>query len=143
VPSFAATAPDLAQAGPLVQVSVGVPQNVRDALTAAGQPVPAPVTMQFLIDTGASLTVIRTGTCAGLGLHPVGIVNIHTPTDHDVPAEQFSVSLGFPNNVVASPWVVTEAGLPGQNIDGLLGRDLLSRGVLVYLGYAGAWSVSF
>jgi predicted aspartyl protease len=119
-----------------------VPSAVEDALAAAGDPVPSAVTVQAIIDTGASSTVVRTGTCRGLGLNPVGVINIHTPSSADVPCEQFSVRIAFPNNVQGTA-IVTEAPMPGQGIQALIGRDVLSQAVLVYIGFANTFSLSF
>lgn len=38
---------------------------------------------------------------------------------------------------------VLEAPLQGQNIDCLIGRDVLSQGVFVYIGYTNLFSLSF
>jgi len=133
MPSFSSVQAGLRANGPLVQLSIAVPQAVEDALIAAGNPVPAPVTVGSIIDTGASTTVVRTGLCRSLGLNPVGVIMIHTPSSANVPCEQFSVRLAFPNNVQGTA-IVTEA---------LIGRDVLSQAVLVYIGFANTFSLSF
>ena len=50
--------------------------------------------------------------------------------------------LVFPNNVIANGTLL-EAPLQGQNIQCLIGRDVLAHGVLVYIGYQNLFSLSF
>src|SRR4051794_3296390 len=44
--------------GPLVQVEVGVSRPARRLLLASGRPIPQPVTLTALIDSGAEVTCI-------------------------------------------------------------------------------------
>ena len=48
----------------------------------------------------------------------------------------------FPNNVTFETTVI-ETPLQGQQIRCLIGRDVLSQGVLVYIGYSNLFSLSF
>ena len=142
--SFTTQVADLQAIGPVVQglrVAVGSP--VEEALKRAAQPVPGAVELTALIDTGATATVIQQGVAAQLGLKPVGVVRIHTPSSSDVPCYQYAVRLLFPNNVVAEGVTAIEAPLVGQDIQVLIGRDVLAHGVLVYIGYANLFSLSF
>jgi hypothetical protein len=143
MPSFTVNQPRALRAnGPLFQLQIGVPRAVEDAMKAAGDPIPTPVTVQAMIDTGASLTIVRAGICAALGLHPVGVVNIGTASAASVPAEQFSVRLAFPN-AVEGMGVVTEAPMPVPGCQALIGRDILSKAVFIYIGYADLFTLSF
>ncbi len=76
-----------------------------------------------MIDTGATGSVIQNGLAAQLGLKP-------------------AVRLLFPNNVTFETTVI-ETPLQGQQIRCLIGRDVLSQGVLVYIGYSNLFSLSF
>ena len=55
---------------------------------------------------------------------------------------EYAVRFIFPNNVMAEGTAI-EAPLKGQHIQGLVGRDVLQHGVLVYIGYAGQFTLSF
>ena len=55
---------------------------------------------------------------------------------------EYAVRLVFPNNVVFESTVI-EAPLQGQPIQCLVGRDVLSQAVLVYIGYGNLFSLSF
>lgn len=143
MPSFTIQVANLQAVGPVVQgLRVAVGKPAEEALKKAGEPVPAPVELTALVDTGATGTVIRKGVAAQLGLKPVGVVRIHTPSSSDVPCEQYAVRLLFPNNVIVEGTAI-EAPLLGQDIQVLIGRDILAHGVLVYIGYANLFSLSF
>lgn len=112
------------------------------ALQSAGAAVPAPVPALAMIDTGASGSVIRQGLAAQLGLNPIGLTYVTTPSSTNVPCYEYAVRLIFPNNVIADV-AVLEAPLQGQNMQCLIGRDVLAHGVLVYIGYQNLFSLSF
>jgi len=95
-----------------------------------------------MIDTGASGTVLQEGVPKQLGLQPVGVVSINTPSSTNVSSYEYLVRLVFPNNVVVETTAI-EAPLQGQHIQCLIGRDTLAHGVLVYIGYANTFSLSF
>ena len=137
--------------GPLLQVQVGLSKPHREALTAAGKPVPNFVMGTFLIDTGATGTCVDPGLVQPLGLTPTGAVNIHTPSTNGAHHScfQYDVALyisGMHANdlghfVDAMP--VMETHLRAQGIDGLLGRDVLERCVLIANGPMGTFTLSF
>ena len=85
---------------------------------------------------------MRHGLASQLGLNPVGVVYINTPTSTNVPCYEYLVRFVLPSNVVAETTVL-EAPLLGQHIQCLIGRDVLAHGVLVYIGYGNLFSLSF
>jgi len=95
-----------------------------------------------MIDTGATGSVIQQGLASRLGLNPVGITQITTPSSANVACHEFLVRLLLPNNVVVDTTVI-EAPLQGQPIQCLIGRDVLAHGVLVYVGYVNLFTLSF
>jgi len=58
------------------------------------------------------------------------------------PENVLAVRLLFPNNVTFETTVI-ETPLQGQQIRCPIGRDVLSQGVLVYIGYSNLFSLSF
>lgn len=54
----------------------------------------------------------------------------------------YAVRFLLPSNVIAEI-SATEMPLDGQNIQGLIGRDLLKHGVLVSIGYENQFTLSF
>jgi len=142
LPSFTSQVPNLHAMGPVVQMGIAVGSAVEQALQSAGQPVPQPQNVLAMIDTGATGSVIQNGLAAQLGLNPVGIVQISTPSSANVSCLEYAVRLLFPNNVAFETTVI-ETPLQGQQIRCLIGRDVLSQGVLVYIGYSNPFSLSF
>lgn len=126
----------------MVEIRLAVGAALESALKKVNQNVPAPLAAVALIDTGASGTVLQQGIASKLGLHPVGVTLINTPSSTNVRCYQYEVRLIFPNNVIAQTTAI-EAPLQGQNIQCLIGRDVLAHGVLVYIGYVNSFSLSF
>jgi hypothetical protein len=77
-----------------------------------------------------------------LGLTPVGVVPISTPSSIDVPCLLFQMRFLLPSRVTFVS-TVAEVPLQGQSIECLIGRDILSRGLLVYNGTANTFILSF
>lgn len=118
-------------------------------MLAAGQTAPKPVSGTFLVDTGASHTVADTRLISQLGLNPTGTVMIHTPSTgaQAVPMYQYDLMLFVPGHQQGG-WLidalaVTESSFAGQQIDGLIGRDVIDRGLLVYNGQAGHFTLCY
>lgn len=138
--------------GPLINVIVNVSAPKMEALNKAGQPIPPPAVAKLVVDTGASLTSIDCTILQQLGLTPTGVVPIHTPstvagTPHN--ANQYDVSLVIigqvPGTVVfnSPATAVIDGEFKAQGIDGLLGRDVLALGRMIYGGPDGWYGISF
>ena len=123
-----------------LRIAIGTP--VEAVLRTSGDSIPPPVTAVGMIDTGATGSVIRQGLAAQLGLNPVGVTYINTPSSTNVACYEYLVRFVFPNNVLFESTVI-EAPLQGQHIQCLIGRDVLAHGVLVYIGYGNLFSLSF
>jgi hypothetical protein len=95
-----------------------------------------------MIDTGATKSVIQQGIAIQLGLKPVSVTSITTPSSTNVLCPEYLVRLVFPNNVLYEGTVI-EAPLQGQSVQCLIGRDVLSHAVFVYIGYRNLFSLSF
>ena len=142
MPSFEVSAPDLKTAGPILQIFIGPSREIVAAL--GRDAAAAPVSVSALIDTGAAVTVITPDTATLLGLRSVGITPIHTPTTIDpVQCREFHVNVYLSSTVVVENVLAVEAPLTGQPFQCLIGRDILSRGVLVYDGVNSHFSLAF
>lgn len=131
--------------GPLVDVLVGLSAHTQQALRNAGRPVPAPVSLRALIDTGAEVTCIDPRLLSQLvaaGLKHVRFVFSHLPAIGAINfAVEYAVSLsvvhqsGNPkNNLVLRNHPVIEQPLGAVGYQALLGRDVLDHCILVYNG---------
>lgn len=138
--------------GPLLRALVGVSASRRQALVAANLPVPPPVPITGLIDTGASGTCLDPTVLAQLGVTPTGVVSVATPSTGATPhqAQQFDVSLFIPGSTPHQPPlslgavpVIESSLLAQQGFHALIGRDILSLCVMVYNGDGGFFTLAF
>jgi predicted aspartyl protease len=145
MPSFTLNLQNLVAMGPIVEVIFSPTQAAVQAIQSAKQPMPAPLKSIAMVDTGATTTVVTPQIAQHLGLQPIGQIPMVTPTTSTpVMSNQYAVDLHFPiNGVQVRNVVVSEAGLIGQHIQCLIGRDVLQHGVLVYIGYMNQFTLSF
>lgn len=144
MPSFTQVVANLAVAGPLVEVVVGPSALFSQVMAKKGLPIPSPVKAMAMIDTGASSTIVTPSVIRALGLSPVGLGELVSPLA-TVPATapQYNIGIGFPGGMVVGSAIAVEAPIPAQAIQVLIGRDILSRGVLTYIGYLDQFTLSF
>jgi predicted aspartyl protease len=126
----------------MVDMAVWVGTPVEEALRKVGAKPPDPIRVKGMIDTGATGSVIQPALAKELALQPVGLVTITTPSSENVPCLQYIVRFVFPNKVIFEALAI-EAPLRGQQIQCLIGRDVLAHGVLVYTGYINQFTLSF
>lgn len=138
--------------GPLLTAWIGVSQARAKALTDANQPVPQPVTVRGLLDTGASITCVDPSVLESLRLTPTGVVSLNTPSTGNQPhnADQYDVSLWVPGASQSHPplsfgtlAVAAAEMLATQGFHALIGRDVLSQCLLFYNGDMGFFTVSY
>jgi predicted aspartyl protease len=146
MPSFTGTVPNLVDIGPLVEILISPSRTFTDVVRAVDPDavIASPLRATAMIDTGASGTVVNPQIIAALGLSPVGSVPIHTPsTTQPLDCDQYHVDVTFPNGVSFANAVVICAPLGMQNIECLIGRDILENAVLTYIGYINQFTISF
>jgi hypothetical protein len=134
--------------GPVITLLVGVSHPRQGMLQAANLPVPQPVQIRALIDTGASGTLIVAASLQSLALVPSGTTSMITPSTgpNPVPVDQYDVSLilTHPPVTIAIPaWPIVECQSLGGNYQALLGRDFLSLCLFVYDGRAQRFSLGY
>lgn len=137
--------------GPILTAVVTVSQPKAAALQAAQQPLPQPVSIRALVDTGASCTCIDPSVLQSLQLTPTGSASMHTPTTGAIPAaaDQYDVGLAIfaaTNQVplfLATVPVIAAQLLQAQGIHALIGRDILQQCVLHYNGAIGTFTLAF
>ncbi|MBI4602456.1 MAG: hypothetical protein HY721_10905 [Planctomycetes bacterium] len=142
------TAEALRLAGPVLAVEIEVPGALAQWLMAQSRQVPQPVTGLALIDTGASRTCVDGVAITGLGVNPIGTTLSATAAG----AKQQSLypaRLRFPGTAIDIEFnSILGADLSGQSVGGrkiiaLVGRDILSRCLLVYNGPGGFYALSY
>jgi predicted aspartyl protease len=105
---------------------------------------PLAIVVTALIDTGAAATIINPQVVEELDLRPIGADSVLSATStvaHDCAA--YVVDLNFPEGVTVSDTRVICLPLVRQNIQCLIGRDILERCVLVYIGHLNQYTLSF
>lgn len=135
MPSFTITQPDLQSTGPILEIRAAISKSLYDNLQKNGEVIPPPVKVVAMIDTGASSSVLNPDIISKLSLNPIGQIKINTPSCVGLDCYQYSVAFVLPNGVIIEVSDVIEAPLQGQNIQCLIGRDILKLGVLIYNGY--------
>lgn len=136
------------QRGPLVELLVGISTPRQQALQKAGLTPPSPIMIRFLIDTGASCTVLDQTSIAPLGLVPTGQTRVNTPTTGAQPESRFQYDVGVllyhaDNSRMFHNLPIIATDLSNQGIGGLLGRDILQKCLLIYDGSAGTFALAF
>lgn len=143
MPSFTFSFADLISSGPTLQVRIGPSRAFVEAVGEFGS-VAAPVAVMAMVDTGAQTTVLSPDVAAQLGLKPVGAVPIITPTTtKPVQCDQFHVNVYFSPDVVVENVLAAQAPLIGHGFQCLIGRDVLAKGVLVYIGNENQFTLTF
>jgi len=144
MPSFTSQVGDLGLHGPLVEIFVAIPKGLAEQLQKTNKPVPPPLKAIAMIDTGAQLSVLSPTIVAALQLTPVGYANMVTPsTTTPMTTSQHLVDIVFQQGITAANVVAIQGTLVGQNIQALIGRDVLKHGVLIYTGYINQFTLSF
>lgn len=129
--------------GAVLAARIGPASEARAAAQSAGQPLCGPIDVRLLIDTGCSHTSIRPEVARNLGILASDSTRIQTPSHHDVAADVYRVRLAVGPLVAIDDLAAVETPLVGQDIDGLLGRDVLRHAMLLYHGPDESWTVAF
>lgn len=112
-----------------------------DELTKKGIPMPKPIIGNALIDTGASISVVDLSVISNLQISPVGISTVVT-TAGSVRQNLFPVKVMLPRLAVEIS-AVLGADLRPFGVVALIGRDILSRFLMIYHGLGGTVTLSF
>lgn len=138
--------------GPIITTHLTITQTHRDALSAAGATMPNPIACRFLVDTGASNTVVKHdfATRAGLKLindnAPLHGVGVDTTGKAYIGRLLFGVESKVMPGTFHEIYVDTEinAGKLDTNLfDGLIGRDVLQHFRLTCDGKTGRMTMVY
>jgi hypothetical protein len=138
----------LDQDGPIIRLLVGVSAPRETALKQANQPVPQPVAIRALLDTGASCSCIVASALTPLALQSTGTAQVNTPSTGNVPmsCSQYDVSLTVLHphvNFLIPAMPIVECQSLSGNYQALLGRDFLALALFVYDGPADRFSLGY
>jgi hypothetical protein len=137
--------------GAVVDVLVGVSKNREAVLKSAGFPVPAKIALRAEIDTGSAVTGLIPEAFQQLGVEPFRRILIRTPsTRRGAPCkcDQYDISLtlvaGMAQVIIPSVHAIASEDFgPEEDIQALIGRDVLQHCVFNYYGQHGEFALAF
>ena len=144
----------LARYGPIIQVTIHLPDLVQRAYSERGDEVPAPVNGIALIDTGATITCIDRKAAEKASLPVTGVTTMSSASHANQECPTYASKIVFPsiNFTVENAMGANLTSLGGKVIDTdinagndlivLLGRDFLANAILIYNGPTGAFSLA-
>ena len=141
MPRIRRTFDDLAYTGPTLNVRISPPPGLQAVLRAAGQEVPF-VNLLGMIDTGASGTLVKATLIGPLGIEPYAMTSLRTAsTTEPLIRGKYRVSVAL-TEAAAFEVDVVEGPLIGQNVQCLIGRDILEYVVFTYDGPNSRFSIT-
>lgn len=153
--SIDANPQNLTVIGATFDVEIHVPPMVADALRAAGQEVPAPITGLALIDTGATLMSADEACLQKLKLTPIGTIDSITAKGPML-QKTYVARLYFPRMSAEFNQLFNLIQLPGSDLAGqmvplvppqpmivLLGRTALAHCQFTWNGPLGIWTLAY
>ena len=142
MPSITIPSPNLQADGPTVEVQFLIPRQSEEQYRKEGKPLPAPISIRALIDTGATNCVVKEDIPTALGLTPKDVIGINIPSTKNHRAYRYFMRMIIPSTNITYEGLFTALPLDGQNISSLIGRDLLAFGLLIYIGNSNQFTLS-
>ncbi|MFQ5759191.1 MAG: hypothetical protein ACE5IF_05895 [Candidatus Bathyarchaeia archaeon] len=124
----------------ILPIDISLPQVLINHLTNQGVAIPQPVSGHALIDTGASISVVDLAVLTKLNIHPIGVANVLT-TAGTAQQNLFPARFQIPGMIIDVS-AVLGANLSSQGFVALIGRDILSRFIMIYHGPAGRMTLA-
>ena len=141
MPSVTISSQNLEKEG-ILDIHFLIPLELENKYRQEGKDIPGPVIVKALIDTGASACVVKKEIPEQLKLEPTGVIKINTPSSEDHECYQYFMRIVIPAYGLTYQGPFIGAPLDGQEISGLIGRDLLKHGILIYIGYMNQFTLS-
>jgi hypothetical protein len=134
--------------GPLIAVRIQIDRTLRRAYESVARPLPMPVSGVALIDTGAVQSGIDEAVALSLGLNPVGVSELLTPTGDRTKVGVFWGEVDFVGTdlqPLRQQFLGMKLGYMAgeERVVALLGRDFLSDARLDYDGPSARYTVRF
>lgn len=142
MPSVTLNSENLESEGPILEVHFLIPSDLEKKYIEEKKSIPDPVIIRSLIDTGASACVIKKEIPEKLGLEPMGVIKINTPSSSEHECYQYFIRMIIPSHKLAYEGAFIAAPLEGQDISCLIGRDVLKSGIMIYIGYNNQFTLS-
>lgn len=134
-------AQNLALHGARLDIEIGVPSVIVDYYKSRGQAPPAPQKVRAMIDSGASISGVKPSVAKAAGLtqtRSVGVSGVLGTESRPV----YTAAINLPAyNVNIDVMDFAGVDLAQQDLDVLLGRDVLKNFVFTYDGAEGAFTL--
>ena len=141
MPHLKQVSPNLRRDGPTLEVQIEPVLAAQRVMQVDGDEVIS-VPIRVLIDTGASGTLVQTSVIERLGLDRIGTVLLTTPsTAKPLVRYQYRVRIVL-SKTIAFETNAVEGALIGQDIECLIGRDILEEVVFTYDGPNNRFSIN-
>ena len=125
--------------------SEGILDSLRTSIAIssdiAEENINEPILWTGIWDTGANYTAIDKRVAKKLKLSPVGMTNVFT-ANGIMEVNAYYINVGLPNGVIVKDLLVSESDL-GDEIDVLIGMDVISKGDFSITNYNGKTTFSF
>jgi len=142
MPQFRRSIANLTRNGPVLEVRIEPVLAVQEILRANGQEVPS-VSLRGLIDTGASGSLLESTVFDTLGIEPYAFVDLYTAsTTAPLRRGKYRVRVVLTETIAFEVDAVSGT-LTGQNIQCLIGRDILEELVFTYNGPKNQFTVTY
>ena len=133
----------LSQRGPSLNVTVELPPLPASVAVERGRQLPPPASGIGLIDTGARFTAVEEQVLVNLGLTPVNVIQVLTPSGGE-PQFIYPCQISFPGTPIPTiPFNAVGSKLAHFGVIALIGRDLLEHFLMVYNGREGFWTLAY
>ena len=134
----------LLRRGPIIQVTLGLAENIAQQLVQQGKPVPEPVAGWALIDTGATSTCIDDSAAQKIGLPVIDRGKTSSASHDAIDVNIYPALIAFTGTPIkVNALRAIGANLASQDLVALLGRDVLQNFTLFYNGAVGQITISF
>jgi hypothetical protein len=128
------------EAGPLLTIGVAAPAISRQP----SRKLPAPITANALVDTGAAMTIVCKSVIDQLGLQPVSYTTGRGFASGPVRCLLYNVDIVFRDarSDLVINFDVAMIDLSPHHFESVIGRDLLQQCDLSYRGFVGEFSLT-
>ena len=142
MPSVTITSENLEQEGPILDVQFMISLELEKKYRELGKSIPQPIIVKAMTDTGSSACLLQKEIPEKLQLEPIGITKITTPSHEHYECYQYFMRMIIPSHDFFYEGLFVTSVLDGQGISGLIGRDVLKNGILIYIGYMNQFTLS-
>ena len=139
--------------GPVIETYIGITDQHRELLEREGHAIPKPIRCKLLIDTGAGRTLVRHEIAEKAGLklinsnNPIHGIGVDTTGKIYLGRVWFIVESRIDSrvthNISVDTFIASGTLKEIKNIDGLIGRDVLSKFRFQYIGSTGKFTLQY